>query len=339
MEMKHYIEKCLAGEELTSEEASSALELIMTNQASDAQIAGLLIALRAKGETVGEIVGFARTMREKSIRITVDDPDAVDIVGTGGDGSGTFNISTVATFVCSAAGVTVAKHGNRSVSSRSGSADVLSALGANIELPPAKVEQCVNTIGVGFLFAPLFHPAMKYAARTRAELGVRTIFNMLGPITNPAGVRRHMIGAFHRRAASQLAGALKELDADKACVVHSDDGTDEITLSAATAIFEVERNKEVNAYSVSPEVFGMKTQPASGMLGGSREENATIAWNILNNEPSPARDVVIANAAFGVYVGGKAASIREATDMATRAVDSGRALRKLNQFLDFTNRP
>lgn len=338
MQMKYYVEKCLAGEELSVEEASSALELIMTNQATDAQVAGLLIALRAKGETVGEIVGFARTMREKSVRITVDDPDAVDIVGTGGDGAGTFNISTVASFVCSGAGVTVAKHGNRSVSSKSGSADVLAALGANIELPPEKVQRCVNTIGVGFLFAPLFHPAMKYAAKPRAELGVRTIFNMLGPITNPAGVTRQVVGAFHRRAASQLAGALKELDADKACVVHSDDGLDEITLTAPTSIFEVERNKEVNTYSVSPGTFGMKTQPAGCMLGGSKEQNAAIALRVLNNEPSPARDVVIANAAFGVYVGGKAATIREATDMAADAVFSGRALKKLNAFLEFTKR-
>ncbi|HMK37742.1 MAG TPA: anthranilate phosphoribosyltransferase, partial [Bacteroidota bacterium] len=184
MTMKQYIEKCLAGENLTAEEASSALEIIMTGQATDSQIAGLLIALRAKGETVDEIVGFARTMREKSVRVKADDPHAIDMCGTGGDGLGTFNISTLASLVAAGAGVTVAKHGNRSVSSRSGSADLFAALGVNISLPPERAARCLNVVGVGFLFAPLFHPAMKYAAKPRAELGVRTIFNLLGPITN-----------------------------------------------------------------------------------------------------------------------------------------------------------
>ncbi|MFN0158770.1 MAG: anthranilate phosphoribosyltransferase, partial [Bacteroidota bacterium] len=194
--MKQYIEACLSGKGLTTEEAASALEQIMSGQATDAQIAGLLVALRFKGETVEELVGFAQTMREKSIKIRVDDPDAIDIVGTGGDGKGTFNISTVVAFVVAGAGVTVAKHGNRSVSSQCGSADVLAALGVNIQTNPQMVEHCINKIGIGFLFAPMFHPAMKHASRSRTELGVRTIFNMLGPITNPAGVRRHVIGAY-----------------------------------------------------------------------------------------------------------------------------------------------
>ena len=338
MLIKESIEKCLAGEELTVDEASSVLDVIMRNEATDAQIAGLLIALRAKGETVGEIVGFARTMRAHAVKVHVDDPDALDIVGTGGDGLGTFNISTIASFVCAGAGVTVAKHGNRCVSSKSGSADVLSALGANIQLPPEKVEQCINTVGVGFLFAPLFHPAMKYAARTRSELGTRTIFNMLGPITNPAGVRRHVIGAFQEIVAEHLAGALRELATEKACIVHSDDGMDEVTLSARTRVFEVDGNLRTDTYWVSPSTFGFKPMPLTSILGGSKEENAAIAWKVLNKEHFPARDVVIANAALGIYVAGKASTLRDATSRATEAIDSGRAQQKLQAFIEYTNR-
>jgi anthranilate phosphoribosyltransferase len=192
--MKQHIEKCLSGKHLTVDEASSALDTIMTGQATDSQIAGLLIALRAKGETVDELVGFARTMREHSVKVSIEDPDAIDMCGTGGDCSGTFNISTVASFVAAGAGVTVAKHGNRSVSSQSGSADVLTALGVNIQCSPETVQACINRIGIGFLFAPLYHPAMRYAAKPRTELGVRSIFNIVGPLTNPAGVKRQLIG-------------------------------------------------------------------------------------------------------------------------------------------------
>ncbi|RPJ49585.1 MAG: anthranilate phosphoribosyltransferase, partial [Methanobacteriota archaeon] len=206
--MKTYIEKCLAGEHLSVDEASGALSMIMTGQATDSQIAGLLIALRAKGETVDELVGFARTMREHAVHVHIDDPDAIDMCGTGGDGLRTFNISTVSSFVVAGAGVTVAKHGNRSVSSQSGSADVLMALGVNIQCPPETVQACINRIGIGFFFAPLFHPAMKFAAKPRTELGVRSIFNMVGPLTNPAGVKRQLIGVYQLRITSLLAGAL-----------------------------------------------------------------------------------------------------------------------------------
>jgi anthranilate phosphoribosyltransferase len=339
MQMKQYIEKCLAGEELTIQEAASALELIMTGQATDVQIAGLLIALRAKGETVNEIVGFAETMRSKSVKVHVEDPNAVDIVGTGGDGLGTFNISTVASFVCAGAGVTVAKHGNRSVSSKSGSADVLSALGANMELPPAKVEHCINSVGIGFLFAPLFHPAMKLVARPRVELGVRTVFNMLGPITNPAGVTRQVIGAYQRKVASCLAGALQHFNTDRACVVHSDDGMDEISLSSPTTIFDIQKDVEMTSYSVSASTFGMSQSPMSCMSGGSKEKNAEIALRVLTNEECPARNVVVANAAFGIHVSGKTGSIPYSVEMASESIASGRAMQKLKAFVEFTNRP
>ncbi|HEX9006002.1 MAG TPA: anthranilate phosphoribosyltransferase, partial [Bacteroidota bacterium] len=238
MSIKAHMEKVLSGEHLSTDEAAAALETIMTGEATDVQIAGLLVALRANGESVDELVGFARTMRLHAVRVRLEDPDAIDMCGTGGDGRGTFNISTVASFVAAGAGVTVAKHGNRSVSSRSGSADVLAALGVNISLPPERVEACINEVGIGFLFAPLFHPAMKHAGKARAELATRTIFNMLGPLTNPAGVRRQLIGAYSARVAGQLACALQRLGALKACVVHSEDGMDEISAAAGTRMFE-----------------------------------------------------------------------------------------------------
>lgn len=339
MTMKLCIEKCLARENLTVDEASGALELIMTNQATESQIAGLLIALRAKGETVDELVGFARTMREKSVRVHIDDPQAIDMCGTGGDGLGTFNISTLASLVAAGAGVTVAKHGNRSVSSRSGSADLLSALGVNIQLPPEKAGECINAVGIGFLFAPLFHPAMKYAAKTRTELGVRTIFNMLGPITNPAGVKKQVIGAYESDVASRLAGALGRLLTDRACVLHSDDGMDEVSVSGETTVFEVGAKRDLRKYSLGPANFGLAARPAGAVRGGTADENAVIARRVLEKERGPYRDVVVANAALGIYVSGKSPGLLEATAMAGESIDSGRAAETLKRLVDRTNRP
>lgn len=335
--MKKQIEKCLAGSDLTIEESSSALEMILSGQATDAQIGGLLVALRAKGETVDELVGFAQILRDKGIRMNIEDPDAIDMCGTGGDGLGTFNISTVASFVVAGAGVTVAKHGNRSVTSRSGSADVLTALGVNVHCSPETVQECINRTGIGFLFAPLFHPAMKHVAKQRVEIGVRSIFNMLGPLINPAGVRRQLIGAYHPVAMRLLAGALRELGAVKACIVHSDDGMDEVTLSGSTAILEVKGKGEINAYKVEPKDFGLKQSALDSIQGGDKEVNAAIAVSILNGEASPARDVVLANAAMGMYVAGKAKSLPEGKDMAEESIDSGRAMEKLNQLINLTS--
>jgi anthranilate phosphoribosyltransferase len=337
MNMKTYIEKCVEAQDLTTEEASAALELIMTNQATEAQIAGLLIALRAKGETVEELVGFARTMREKSVRITVHDENALDIVGTGGDGLGTFNISTVASIVAAGAGVTVAKHGNRSVSSRSGSADLLKTLGVNINLSPEGVERCIEQTGIGFLFAPLFHPAMKFAAKPRVELGVKTIFNMVGPLTNPAGARRQVVGAYNARVASHLASALIQLGATRACVVHGSDGIDEVALSGETSVFEVTEEGGKTEYSLRPSDFGLPTHPLASILGGSSEENAVIAHAVLRGEEGPPRDVVVANAALGLYVSGKAPSLPEARAQAEESIDSGRALKTLQGLVETTN--
>lgn len=337
MSMKRYVEKTLSGESLTADEAARALELIMTDQATEAQIAGLLIALRAKGESVDEVVGFARTMRDHAVHIRAEDPDAIDMCGTGGDGLGTFNISTVATFVAAGTGVTVAKHGNKAVSSASGSADVLQALGVNILLAPEKVETCLNTVGVGFLFAPLFHPAMKNAGKIRKELGTRTIFNMLGPITNPAGVQRQLIGTYHSEVASHLADALAILRTERACVIHSENGMDEVSLSGNTQVVDV-TGGHISTYSVGPEQFGLGNLNGASLKGGDAAENARGALRILEGEKSPHRDVVVANAAFGIYVAGKAPTLAEGTRMAEESIDSGRARGVLRELVDFTRR-
>lgn len=335
--MKTHIEKCLAGEHLTVEEASVALGKIMTGQATESQIAGMMIALRAKGETVDEVVGFARTMREHGIKIHIEDPDAIDMCGTGGDCAGTFNISTVASFVVAGAGVTVAKHGNRSVSSQSGSADVLSSLGVNIQCSAEIMQSCINHIGIGFLFAPLFHPAMKYAAKPRMELGVRSIFNMLGPLTNPAGVRRQLIGVYNSDIAPLIAGALQKLDIEKGCVVHSDDGLDEVTLAGGTMMYEVNKNTLIKEYHLRPEDFGFPQYSRESLRGGDKDRNAAITLEVLRGIKNPARDVVIANAALGIYVGGKTNTILEGIHKAEESIDSGRAMEKLQQLKQKTN--
>ncbi len=336
--MKQYIEKCLSGTHLTAEEAARAMELIMTGQATDAQIAGMIIALRAKGESIDEIVGFANTMRAYAVRIKVDDPDAIDMCGTGGDGKSSFNISTVATFVAAGAGVTVAKHGNRSVSSRSGSADILAALGVNIQIPPLRVEECVNTVGVGFLFAPLFHPAMKYAGKARGELGVRTIFNVLGPLTNPGQVRRQLVGTFNKDVASKLASVLLRLNAQNVLTVHSADGMDEISIAAPTTAFVGEAGKDVVERTITPQDFGLAKGGADDMSGGTAQENAEIARKVLAGERGNARNVVLANAAAGIYVAGKARTLTDATAMAVESIDSGAAARSLSRLVDLSNR-
>lgn len=337
--MKKHIEKCLSGEHLTVAEASNALDTIMTGQATDSQIAGLMIALRAKGETVDELVGFARTMREHAVKISVEDPDAIDMCGTGGDGLGTFNISTVASFVAAGAGVTVAKHGNRSVSSQCGSADVLTALGVNVQSSAETVQACINRIGIGFLFAPLHHPAMKYAAKPRTELGVRSFFNIIGPLTNPAGVKRQLVGVYNPHVALILAGALQKLGAEKACVVHSNDGMDEVTLSSGTNVHEVNKNEQTREYHLQPEDFGFSKLTLDSLRGGDKNANALIAMNVLQGGKSSARDVVVANAALGIYVSGKANTILEGKQKAEESINSGKALEKLKKLIQYTDQP
>jgi len=337
--MKAFIEKCLSGDDLTAEEAAQALELIMTNQATESQIAGLLVALRAKGESEDELVGFVRTMRNHAVRIAADDPDAIDMCGTGGDGMGTFNISTVSSIVAAGAGVTVAKHGNRSVSSRCGSADLFSALGVNVELPPERVEACVNAVGIGFLFAPLFHPAMRHAAKPRQEMGIRTIFNMVGPLTNPAGVRRQVVGTYDFTVAGKIAGALRQMETRRAYVLHGGDGMDEVSLDGVTHIHDVRAAEEVRRYPVDAEHFGLHRAVPGASRGGDPDENAAIAMRILNGEPVSGRDVVLANAALGIHVAGKAGDFKEAANVAAESIDSGRARQTLKNLIEFTQRP
>ncbi|MBI1747585.1 MAG: anthranilate phosphoribosyltransferase [Acidobacteria bacterium] len=336
--MKEFIRKVGEGQNLSREEAASAMRLIMEGQATEAQIAGLLIALKIKGEQTDELLGFVEVMREKSHKAVIADADAIDMCGTGGDSSGTFNISTAASFVVAGAGVTVAKHGNRSISSACGSADVLQALGVNIELSPEKVVDCINTNGIGFLFTLLFHPAMKYAAKPRAELSVKTCFNMLGPMTNPAGVQRQLVGAYSLDAAMKIASVFKHLAVRKIFVVSSYDGLDEISLHSPTAVFEVNGESIIRKYDVEPAGFGIPLTPKSSILGGTADVNASLIRKILQGEKLPHRNYVVANSAFGLLASGKARSIREGVQLAEESLDSGNALRKLNDLIAFGNK-
>ena len=335
--MKEFIEKLSRRQDLSTDEASSAMRTIMEGGATDAQIAGFLIALKFKGEHPDELLGFVRVMEEKSLKVRVEDPDAIDMCGTGGDGSGTFNISTVASFVVAGTGVTVAKHGNRSISSSCGSADVLRSLGVRIDILPEKVETAINTVGIGFLFAPLFHPAMKHAAKSRMELGVKTAFNLLGPMTNPAGVRRQLVGAFDHDAADKVAAVFTARGMKKCFVVSSEDGLDEISLDAPTLIREVNGNTEVVQSEFHPAPNGFRRIPKSSVQGGDAETNARIAMAILRGEIMPHRDYVVVNAAYGLLVAGAAPSLPEAVGLANESIDSGRALAKLEHLIEWTN--
>ncbi|HUL42905.1 MAG TPA: anthranilate phosphoribosyltransferase, partial [Bacteroidota bacterium] len=323
---------------LTREEAAEVMRQIMDGKATSAQIAALLIGLKMKGEQTEELVGFVEVMREKSIRVHIDDPDAIDLCGTGGDGRGTFNVSTVASFVVAGAGVTVAKHGNRSVSSRCGSADVLKALGIKIEIDVPTAERCINELGIGFLFAPAFHPAMKHASQPRAELGTKTCFNLLGPMTNPAGVRRQLVGAFSRSAAGKIADVLDRLGALSVYVVSAHDGLDEISLHTPTSVIEVRESRPQKLYDIDAATFHLGATPTEKILGGDAERNAVITMEILNGSRIPHREYVIANAAFGLLASSKTKSIDEGVHLAQESIDSGKARRKLHQLVELTNR-
>ncbi len=336
--MKEHIRKVTEGAHLTHDEASCAMRTIMEGDATPAQIAAFLVALKLKGEQAEELAGFVAVMREKSVRVRLDDPDAVDLCGTGGDGTGTFNISTVASFVVAGARVTVAKHGNRSVSSACGSADLLQELGVNIDISPEKVEACINTVGIGFLFAPLFHPAMRHAAKPRSELGIKTCFNLLGPLTNPARVQRQLAGAFSARAAELLASVFAALQPAAVMVVHSEDGLDEISLSAPTRSYTLARGKAAATDTLSHASFGLEPLAAKSLSGGGAKENARIARGILSGEKGPGRDVVLANAAAALLMAGRARTLPEGVALGAESIDSGSALQKLNALREYTNR-
>lgn len=317
--------------DLTKGEMISVMTQIMEGRTKDSQLGAFLTALRIKGESTAEITGAALVMRDKAERLKVTADPIVDTCGTGGDGTNTFNISTAAAFVVAGCGVTVAKHGNRAVSSRSGSADVLKCLGVNIEASKATVEKCLDGVGIGFLFAPLMHSAMKHAVGVRKELGFRTIFNLLGPLTNPAGAHAQVIGVYDSSRLKQIADVLKHLGTRHAFVVHGCDGLDEITLTGATRVCELV-NGEVKEYMLEPGSFGLTACSAKDLAGGSPEENADIIKNILSGAKGPQRDVVLMNASAAVLAGGRVDSLDAAIYLSRQSIDTGSAGKKLNDL-------
>jgi anthranilate phosphoribosyltransferase len=323
------------GETLSSTAAESFMNHLMNGEISPVQTAGLLAAMAVRGESVDEISGFARAMRQNGVRVDTG-LDVVDTCGTGGDGANTFNISTAAAVVASALGVPIAKHGNRAVSSRSGSADILTALGARIDLDDRQAIACLKTTNLCFLFAQTFHPAMKYAAEPRKQLGFRTIFNILGPLTNPAGAKRQVLGVYRPELVEKVAEALSSLGTVHALVVHGDGGIDELSIQGPTTVAEV-KGSEVTRFEFAPEDAGLKRAPISSVVGGSSEENAQILHDVFAGTPGPQRDIVLLNAGAVLYVGGKASSIPEGVRLAAEAIDSGRVQNQLDYFIEATH--
>jgi anthranilate phosphoribosyltransferase len=335
--LRETLRKAAAGEALSAGEAERALEEIMEGAANPAVTAALLTALRVRGESVGEIVGFARAMRRFAQKVEAPE-GVVDTCGTGGDAKGTINISTAAAFVARGAGVTIAKHGNRAATSQAGSADVLEALGAEIGLEPKEVGRCIEEVGIGFMFARTHHPAMRHVVPVRAELPFRTVFNLLGPLTNPAGAKRQLIGVFGGDYVRPMAEALRELGAEKALVVHGADGLDEITVTGPTLVAEVS-DGGVTEYKVSPEQLGLSRHDPGGLLGGDAHLNARVLKDVLSGEEDgAARDVILLNAGAAVYVSGKAKTIEEGVRLAGESIESGAATEALESFVRATRR-
>jgi anthranilate phosphoribosyltransferase len=332
--IKEAIAQAVAGKSLTMEEAALVMAEIMDGQVTPAQFGAFVTALRIKGETVEEIAGMARTMRARALKVSIDEP-VVDTCGTGGDNSATFNISTGAAFVAAGAGVKVAKHGNRAMSSKCGSADVLEALGVKIELTPEQVAQCLIQVGIGFMFAPAFHPAMKYASAPRREIGIRTVFNILGPLTNPAGAQAQVLGVADGSLVERMASALKLLGCRHALVVHSEDGLDEITVTGKTSVSEV-AGGTVRSYTVTPESLGLPRATLSDLKGGTAAENAALLREVLAGGGGHARNAVLANAAAALVAAEKAQTLQEGVRLAKESIDSGRALAALDGLVEMT---
>ena len=326
------LEKVVRHEDLTEGEAAGAMREVMEGRAPAASLAALLAALVMKGERPAEIVGFARTMREHSVKLTASPGEVFDTAGTGGDRSGTFNISSAAAIVIAAAGVKVAKHGNRSVSSRCGSADVFEELGVNIAASPAVVERTLQEANIAFFFARTFHPSMKHAAQTRQELGIRTAFNLLGPLTNPAGARRQIVGVPRSELTELLARALLMLGSDRAWVVHGADGIDEISTTGYTKVSEC-RNGAVHTFYIHPADFGVAKASTADLQGGDAARNAGIVREVLSGKAGPARDVVLLNAGAGLFVAGRASTVREGIAQAAKAIDRGAAQATLDRMV------
>jgi anthranilate phosphoribosyltransferase len=332
------IQRTVEHREVFHDEMLHVMRQIMRGELTQAQIAGFIIGLRVKKETVGEIAAAAQVMREFATMVPVkDQQNVVDVVGTGGDGAHTFNISTAATFVSAAAGAKVAKHGNRSVSSRSGSADVLEALGAKLELAPEQIAQAIETVGVGFMFAPSHHPAMKHAGPVRKDLGVRTIFNILGPLTNPAGAQRQLMGVFHPDLVGIQTRVLQRLGAKHVMVVHGRDGLDEISISGETLVGEF-ANGEIREYELHPSQFGLEVYDRRAIQVNSVDESRQMILAVLENQPGPALNIVVLNSGAALYVAGVAKSVAEGIDKAREAVAKGKARQKLDDFVAFTKK-
>ena len=335
VEFKSIVGKVATGATLSRDEAANAFEQMMSGEATPSQMGALLMALRVRGETVEEITGAVMAMRAKMLRVTAP-PDAIDVVGTGGDASGSFNISTCAALIVAGAGVPVAKHGNRALSSKSGAADVLAALGVNIELTPDQIGQCIREAGIGFMFAPSHHPATKNVNPTRMELGTRTIFNLLGPLSNPAGVRRQMIGVFSKHWTEPLAQVLKNLGAECIWVVHGSDGLDEITTSGPTSVSALEAGV-VRSFEIAPEDVGLKKVKPEALRGGDAQTNAKAVQDVLEGKKTALRDVALFNAAAALVVAGKAENLKDGFGLAAHSVDSGEAEGRLDRLIVVSN--
>jgi anthranilate phosphoribosyltransferase len=331
MDLKALIGQAATGAALTREQAAIAFDLMMSGEATPSQMGGLLMALRVRGETVEEITGAVSAMRSKMLRVIAPD-DAIDVVGTGGDASGSYNISTCAAFIVAGAGVPVAKHGNRALSSRSGAADVLAALGVRIDLPPDHISRCIAQAGIGFMFAPAHHPAMRHVGPTRVELGTRTIFNLLGPLSNPAGVKRQMVGVFSKQWVEPLAHVLRNLGSERAFVVHGSDGLDEITIAGPTAVASLDHG-EVKTFDIAPEDVGLARAKPEALRGGDADHNAKALLAVLKGQRGPFRDVTVLNAAAALVVAGKAADLKAGVALAEKSIDSGTAEGALERLI------
>jgi anthranilate phosphoribosyltransferase len=334
-DFKALIAKVATGASLTRAEAASAFDRMMSGEATPSQMGGLLMGMRVRGETVDEITGAVTTMRSKMLGVKAP-PEAIDVVGTGGDASGSFNISTCAAFVVAGAGVPVAKHGNRALSSKSGAADVLQALGVKIDLSADQVGRCIRDAGIGFMFAPSHHPAMKNVGPTRVELGTRTIFNLLGPLSNPASVKRQMIGAFSKQWIEPMAQVLKNLGSECIWVVHGSDGLDEITTSGPTSVAALE-NGLIRTFEISPEDAGVARAKPEALRGGSADENAKALLDVLKGKAGPFRDVAVINAAAALVVAGKARDLKEGAAFAAKSINSGEAEGRLDRLIAVSN--
>ncbi len=338
-EIKHAIRKVVDGGELSTSESAAAMSAIMEGNASGAQIGALVTALRMRGESVQEIAGFAQAMRTHAIKVEVGDHlgPLLDTCGTGGDSAGTFNISTTASFVIAGAGIRIAKHGNRAASSKCGSADVLEGLGVQIELSPEQVVRCVEDVGIGFMYAPAFHPAMRFVGPARREIGIRTIFNVLGPLTNPAGASHQLIGVGHPEIAPKLAHVLAMLGSKRALLVHAEEGLDELGIAGVSAITDYDaRSGKVTSYSVAPEDFGLVRGSREDILGGSVGENVAITRRVLEGEPGPSRAITVLNAGAGIFAANAVESYAEGIALATESIDSGKAYSKLEDLVALT---